>query len=206
MYKRQADDIATGNLTYSFWFNPTSTWTSAASNDAYLFSLTGATSENDARVYLDQVDGTLGFTIFDTCTPTAITANTSQTSWTGGTWYHVVTVFSSTAGMSVYINGALAGTDSNTARCTTPASTTAIIGDYYPIGSDNYDGKIDEMRVSNAVRSADWIETEYRNHNSPSTFHTLGSQETYIYAPLMPEIMRHGKFFDSRGAEQPFAY
>lgn len=201
-----ADDIATGNLTYSFWFNPTSTWTSAASNDAYLFSLTGATSENDARVYLDQVDGTLGFTIFDTCTPTAITANTSQTSWTGGTWYHVVTVFSSTAGMSVYINGALAGTDSNTARCTTPASTTAIIGDYYPIGSDNYDGKIDEMRVSNAVRSADWIETEYRNHNSPSTFHTLGSQETYIYAPLMPEIMRHGKFFDSRGAEQPFAY
>ena len=30
-------------------------------------------------------------------------------------------------------------------------------------------GSIDEVKISNTVRSADWILTEYNNQNSPST-------------------------------------
>jgi hypothetical protein len=37
-------------------------------------------------------------------------------------------------------------------------------------------GSLDEVRVSNAVRSADWIATEYNNQSSPATFYTLGSE------------------------------
>jgi hypothetical protein len=32
------------------------------------------------------------------------------------------------------------------------------------------DGKIDEVRISNTVRSADWILTEYRNQSAPATY------------------------------------
>ncbi len=46
-------------------------------------------------------------------------------------------------------------------------------------GTDTYfDGKIDEVRISNIVRSADWIETGYNNQNSPSTFIIEGTPET----------------------------
>jgi hypothetical protein len=40
----------------------------------------------------------------------------------------------------------------------------------------NFLGSIDEVRLSNIARSADWILTEYNNQNSPSTFYTLGSE------------------------------
>ena len=33
-----------------------------------------------------------------------------------------------------------------------------------------FDGIIDELRISNILRSADWIATEYNNQNDPSTF------------------------------------
>ena len=42
----------------------------------------------------------------------------------------------------------------------------------------DFDGTIDEVRVSNASRSAGWILTEYNNQNSPSTFYSVGTQES----------------------------
>ena len=39
------------------------------------------------------------------------------------------------------------------------------------------DGKIDEIRISNIARSADWIKTCYNNQNSPSTFCSVGGEE-----------------------------
>ena len=37
-------------------------------------------------------------------------------------------------------------------------------------------GQIDEVRISDSIRSADWIAAEYNNQNSPSTFYTLGPE------------------------------
>ena len=34
-------------------------------------------------------------------------------------------------------------------------------------------GSLDEVRVSNNVRSADWIRTEFNNQSSPSTFYSF---------------------------------
>jgi hypothetical protein len=39
-------------------------------------------------------------------------------------------------------------------------------------------GQLDEWRVSNTVRSADWIKTSYANQSDPTTFYTVGSEET----------------------------
>jgi len=41
-----------------------------------------------------------------------------------------------------------------------------------------FKGLIDEVRVSNIARSANWIETEYNNQNDPATFVIEGTPET----------------------------
>jgi hypothetical protein len=37
-------------------------------------------------------------------------------------------------------------------------------------------GRIDEVRISDVSRSADWIKTEYNNQFSPSTFYSVGTE------------------------------
>jgi hypothetical protein len=39
-------------------------------------------------------------------------------------------------------------------------------------------GSIDEVRISNIARSADWISTEYNNQNSSSVFYSVGAAVT----------------------------
>jgi len=38
-------------------------------------------------------------------------------------------------------------------------------------------GYTDEIRISNVMRSAAWIKTEFENQSSPSTFHSIGSEQ-----------------------------
>ena len=40
-----------------------------------------------------------------------------------------------------------------------------------------FNGAIDEVRISNTARSAEWIKTSYNNQDSPSTFYGIGNQE-----------------------------
>lgn len=40
------------------------------------------------------------------------------------------------------------------------------------------DGEIDEVRVLSRKLSSGWVETEYNNQNNPTTFYSVGSQET----------------------------
>ncbi|MBO6792303.1 MAG: DUF2341 domain-containing protein [Balneolaceae bacterium] len=51
-------------------------------------------------------------------------------------------------------------------------------------GPSNYfNGDIDEFKISNVARSANWIATEYNNQNAPNTFHTLGNQTALDQTP-----------------------
>jgi hypothetical protein len=40
-------------------------------------------------------------------------------------------------------------------------------------------GSIDEIRISNIARTPDWIQTEYNNQGNPSTFYSLGTEESF---------------------------
>ena len=52
------------------------------------------------------------------------------------------------------------------------AAQVQLIGNS-SIGSRQYTGYMDELRIASVIRSADWILTEYNNQNSPSTFYTV---------------------------------
>jgi len=46
-----------------------------------------------------------------------------------------------------------------------------------------HQGTIDEVRISNKIRDADWIKTSYNNQSNPSAFLTLDSEQN---APAGP--------------------
>ncbi|MBA7688021.1 hypothetical protein ES703_96495 [subsurface metagenome] len=49
----------------------------------------------------------------------------------------------------------------------------------WTLSSENFwDGVIDEVRISNIARSADWIQTEHNNQSTPSNFYVDGGEET----------------------------
>ncbi len=95
---------------------------------------------------------------------------------TTGVWYHLyVTRDSSTvSGYKGYLNGVI---DITTTRSFTDSGSSMKVG-VDKVNDSNHcvNGTIDEVRISNVVRSIDWIVTEYNNQNAPSTFMTFGSE------------------------------
>jgi len=96
------------------------------------------------------------------------------------TWYHIVGTYNSnTQELKVYVNGELEDTNTNTNAIN--YSTASL-----KIGSANnnndivFNGVIDEVRLTPSVRSDDWIDAEYNNQKSSSTFLTIGT-ETATY-------------------------
>ncbi|MBU0496615.1 MAG: DUF2341 domain-containing protein [Candidatus Thermoplasmatota archaeon] len=45
-------------------------------------------------------------------------------------------------------------------------------------GNQYFDGKVDEVRLSNIARSDAWVITEYHNQDDPNSFYIIGPEET----------------------------
>jgi murein DD-endopeptidase MepM/ murein hydrolase activator NlpD len=113
--------------------------------------------------------------------------------------------------MLIFLNGAEVGSI-NYAAATIPSNSnqTENIGTDVNDSTGNFDGNMDEIEYSQTNLSPGWILTEYNNQSAPSSFYSLGSVETDAYAPTLSQMLRHGQFFGTRGAEsgqiQPFTW
>ncbi|MDD1670163.1 MAG: DUF2341 domain-containing protein, partial [Methanomicrobiales archaeon] len=120
----------------------------------------------------------------------------TDTILSANTWHHVVGTYNGNS-MAVFIDGladseALAKSDA-----IKPASYQRDVwighGDQPTdvAWSAEWEGQIDEVRISRVGRSDAWIKTEYNNMNSPSTFHYLWDEEvrprTVTTLTLSPE-------------------
>ncbi|MCK4692150.1 MAG: DUF2341 domain-containing protein, partial [Anaerolineales bacterium] len=89
-------------------------------------------------------------------------------------WTHIVGVFESATDRRLYVDGVLDSSD----NVSVPDIVNPTI---FQMGQrlNDHDGfmQVDEVRISGDVRSLSWIETEYNNQNSPSSFYTVGSVE-----------------------------
>jgi len=157
----------TGDKTIELWIN-----TNSFATDA-----NGA----DPRVLINNIDGTNVYQIgLDTGGRIVFAVNDSSgqniivnQTWNISVWYHVVgTYVASTHTVTLYVNGvavsnngsvsfALGSTGFNMGR------RTDALG--YFMGSE------DEIRISNVVRTAGWITTNYNSQSSPSTFFSVGA-------------------------------
>jgi len=173
--------------------NPTvSAWINSTTGSGVILAENPAGADYDGRGYrLYLSSGKIVF-FFGDAGGSWITV-TGSTALNTGTW-HLLTGTYDGSQLKVYVNGVLDGAANTTEAISYadkagygPNPQTLYIGtrhnannssNTYPGDLSNYfSGRIDEVRISNVARSADWILTEYRNQSSPSTFYTAGSEE-----------------------------
>lgn len=97
----------------------------------------------------------------------------------------------SNSGRTIYINGNAAGSDGNTTNFDTNTSPL-----YISTSSYGLNGMVDEVRVSNIARSADWIATEYENQNTPNSFYVENEEK-----PVLSNIEVNPQSFNAGGSE-----
>ena len=157
----------TGVLTISSWINITTLATSFVYSRDFNTTRTGAFGINGAgNVYLESNGG-------------AVLFNGGATSMSTGTWYNIVATYDGTSYRS-YINGVLQETVAASSFNSSTDTPSNIGRRPYPGVPNYFDGKIDEVRISNTNRSQNWITTEYNNENSPSTFETFGTESALV--------------------------
>jgi hypothetical protein len=113
---------------------------------------------------------------------------TTTNNVTTGAWHHVVATYDG-ATMRVYIDGVQDPTTAARAGPILPATggdAELFIGhgDQQKDRAWSYPwvGQMDEVRISRVARTADWILTEYRNHNAPLSFYSVGPETPGSYA------------------------
>src|SRR5581483_3738584 len=154
--------FSSNGLTLSAWVKPSPT--NAASSQ--VVSLEGA-------YVLDVTGGKAGFEINGSGSD-LVSGVTVPT----GSWTYIVGTADSSGNLKLYVNGALTGNASqgffNLDSLTRPYS----LGGHPVFAGYNFNGIIDEARISNIPRSADWIATEYNNQSGSLSFYTISAAVT----------------------------
>ena len=141
----------TGNITVSFWIN--------ISNLADGPDLITKGTYTDGYSMWITNNGNLRFQINNNALN-----GSANNQIANGVWSYL-TFTRSPSGRSIYVNGSpdasdASGVSFNTNNDPLFISTTAF----------DFEGSMDEVRISNTTRNADWIATEYNNQSSPLTF------------------------------------
>tara|TARA_R100000908_G_scaffold23815_4_gene9835 strand:- start:60017 stop:67576 length:7560 start_codon:yes stop_codon:yes gene_type:complete len=146
-----ADDPSieiTGDITISFWVNGSNL--NSVGPDLVT---KGAYNSSYAVYYFNNITVNDDGTAFD------------GSALSDGTDYYVTFTNSSTNGRTIYIDGAQDVTNATAFNFTPNGDNlTLSSGDY------QFDGMMDEVRISNVALSADWIATEFNNQGSPGSF------------------------------------
>ncbi len=98
--------------------------------------------------------------------------STPAGTFTTGVWHYLSFVYNATAGSkTIYMDGVQVA---NQASGIAPfiGNTTGNIS-RWPTGSYNWLGGMDQISIAATPRSVGWIQTEYNNQNSPSSFYSL---------------------------------
>ncbi len=116
------------------------------------------------------------------------------TTLSASTWYYVAGIYTPSTPLHVRLNGATdATTPGNAAASISSATANVHIGVREYLGfPDYFDGQIDEVRISNAARSDNWLLASYNVQNAPTSFWSLGAEQAAGggAAPSKPDGMK----------------
>jgi len=158
--------------------------------------------------------GSWGFTVLDTSMRFGAWVNgapslvwvyaTATADITNGFWKHIsVTRKQSNGEIKLYINGTLEDTVTGPTGTMSAIQATKdmIIASY--ANKNSWIGNFDEPRVSNAIRSADWIKTQYNNQSATSTFYGIGGENNVPIprSATTPAVKVYGTGSDNPGVK-----
>ena len=114
--------------------------------------------------------------------------NMNATVPAAGTWWHVVLTFQKNTGngCKVYVNGALAVQTGSGDIQDQSGSTEMWLGRNQWGNDQNFQGLLDEIRLSAGIQSADWIYATYAAQND-AAFLTAGEAQAYE-ASAAPDV------------------
>ncbi|MEM9325816.1 MAG: DUF2341 domain-containing protein [Bacteroidota bacterium] len=161
----------TGSLTLSAWVRPETF--SAGAFDGII------DKQSAYRLFVDNSSGNKpGWRVDNS--PSRTTAGDTDLGIAVNTdWHLIAGVYDDASNvLRFYFDGAQLGSD--IAWTYPPVATNGDLDFGVEGGGDLWDGMLDEIRIQNVVRSADWIKTEYFNQNDPASFLTFGPEETCV--------------------------
>ncbi|MGM0667596.1 MAG: DUF2341 domain-containing protein, partial [Bacteroidota bacterium] len=166
--------INNGDFSISLWFNTNDI------TDGTLFDLSNSAS---AKYFFSAFNSNSLRWYFE-CSNDFDAQTTYLTSLSTSSWYYVTVIGRYNSNFhELYLNGNFVGS-SNVALTNKPSLNDIRVGaayGYNPVFTHgDYEGRIDEFRISNIARSSGWILTEYNNQNAPGTFMSFGSLDHYL--------------------------
>ncbi len=175
-------------LTVSFWFNLSEV---NGGSYQYMFSHGPWSTPNSLNVYIGEDNITIpseiqNLQMLKTVFRDSNDANNFDTldvgnTWVDGNWHYYTMRIQNTGGASTYIDGILRRQYTVWGANTFDPVTDIYLGGREDLNSARFfGGSLDEVRISTAWRSANWIRAEFNNQNSPASFFTAGLEGPYL--------------------------
>lgn len=151
------------NFTVELWFRPQS---GGSTFKTILAKTNGSTTAN----YILQIDNTLKPRVLLTQGAGNYKIVTAASTVTNNVTYHLAGTYNGTT-LTFYLNGASSGTPLAVSGSADDPNNTLMVGSE---GAANFTkGMIDEIRLSNVARSADYLLATYNNGINAATFYTI---------------------------------
>ncbi len=153
--------------TIELWYKPADSWFD------YNTIFDNSVGENNWEMWIDS-NGLLKARI-DPTGSTPVSYDLDNLDGPGAT-YHIVFTWEKTGNKVLYVNGVQR--DSQSVVWHDPGSNFYLGGGNS--GNTKGKGEIDEIRISNSIRSSSWISTSYNNISSPGVFFNPDQPEEYF--------------------------
>jgi MSHA biogenesis protein MshQ len=169
-------DSTAAQGTFEVWLKYTD-----ASNGAYQFILSNSNWVSGGRASWEWASQPGGAHYFYPWRGDTNNYNLGPNPFTDGKWHHAaVTYRMQNREVAIYIDGvALAFTTTNCPQLWTTIAAPAdwLFGGNPDLAGSHFGGMLDEIRISNVVRSVAWLQTEYANQSAPAAFAPIGAVE-----------------------------
>lgn len=147
----------TGPMSIEFWVNPNQTG-SYKRIVSKAFSSSGQPWE-EYDIQTDGSSGAFAFVLGMGSSQSSVVSSPGSVSI--GQWRHVAGTYDQTF-MRIYVDGVLQGSLAKTGAISDYGQPITM-GKYQHDGASNFNGLLDEVRISTAARSADWVKLSYMN-------------------------------------------
>lgn len=189
----------TQSFTISFWFYFSEVHGTVYQ---YLFSHGTFATTNSANIYIGEDTASVASdrkmlkNIFqDSNDGTSTTGLDATNAYVNGFWHYYTFVVGNSGGATVYVDGVQKAYLSYLGGNTYTPTTNIFLGCRNDLNSARFLGGImDEFRILNVPRSADWVATEYSNQNSPGIYYSVGAQTSAsVQCIVLPIELREFK-------------